>query len=312
MSASTLPTTIPIRSGSEPPLVLPPDALLVFRARAERFEQLAVGHALGDWLRFLGRLTEVQHQLLANYPVIALPTTDALALAQQHRMPMLSAQDWVRDPVWRDALTRLCVELAAQAPATALADLQRLQALPPDQVEALAERVLHTDFVGPDTSLLPYVAAALQVHWTAAATRLPALTQVLDSPGVCPCCGYLPVASVVKAAGEVANLRYLHCALCNTEWNLVRVKCAACDATESVSYRMLEEADATRREAVRAETCDTCHSYLKIIYQEKGGVDPVADDLATLALDLLLDQADYGRAGPNLLLMPGEQSLVSA
>jgi FdhE protein len=56
---------------------------------------------------------------------------------------------------------------------------------------------------------------------------------------------------------------------------------------------------------VRAETCDSCKSYLKIVYHEKGGFDPVADDLATLALDILVDEAGYSRAGPNLLFVPG-------
>ena len=41
----------------------------------------------------------------------------------------------------------------------------------------------------------------------------------------------------------------------------------------------------------------------KIAYQDKDPrVDPVADDLATLALDLLVDEAGFGRSGPNLLL----------
>ncbi|HMX17540.1 MAG TPA: formate dehydrogenase accessory protein FdhE, partial [Rhodocyclaceae bacterium] len=54
------------------------------------------------------------------------------------------------------------------------------------------------------------------------------------------------------------------------------------------------------------ETCDDCHSYLKIVYQEKApDADPVADDLATLALDILVYEAGYTRAGPNLLLVPG-------
>jgi FdhE protein len=56
---------------------------------------------------------------------------------------------------------------------------------------------------------------------------------------------------------------------------------------------------------VRAETCDSCKSYLKIVYSRKGPVDPVADDLATLALDILVDEAGYARSGPNLLLVPG-------
>jgi FdhE protein len=184
--------------------------------------------------------------------------------------------------------------------------MARLAAFDAGRIEALAERVLHTELYGDDAALLPYVAAALQVLWTAGAARLGvAEITALDVPGVCPCCGFLPVASVVRSGGEVGNLRYLHCALCNTEWNLVRVKCTACDATEGISYRHLEAEGMQGADAVRAETCDSCKSYLKIVYQEKGPVDPVADDLATLALDILVDEAGYARSGPNLLLVPG-------
>jgi FdhE protein len=148
--------------------------------------------------------------------------------------------------------------------------------------------------------------AALQVAWTALASRLGADDVAeLEGAGVCPTCGTLPVASVVRTDPQAYGYRYLHCALCNTEWNLVRVKCAACDSTEGISYRELQGDAVKQPGAVRAETCDACKSYLKIAYQEKGGEDPVADDLATLALDILVDEAGYARAGPNLLLMPG-------
>jgi FdhE protein len=171
----------------------------------------------------------------------------------------------------------------------------------------MAVRVLNTEPHGEDVALLPYVAAALQVLWTAAAARMDGEIVALDVPGVCPCCGTLPVASVVRSSGA-ANLRYLHCALCNTEWNMVRVKCASCDATAGISYRHIDgksgQLPHLPPEAVCAETCDSCKSYLKIVYQEKGGVDPVADDLATLALDILVDEAGYARSGPNLLLVP--------
>jgi FdhE protein len=123
----------------------------------------------------------------------------------------------------------------------------------------------------------------------------------LDVPGVCPCCGFLPVASVVRTDGEVARLRYLHCALCNTEWHLERVVCAACRDNNRIAYHFIEGGD----EAIRAETCDACKSYLKIVYREKSPqADPVADDLATLALDLLVDEKRYNRMGPNLIFIP--------
>ena len=105
----------------------------------------------------------------------------------------------------------------------------------------------------------------------------------------------------MRTGATVNNLRYLHCALCNTEWNLSRAICTTCNTDKGVALQELEGSNG----AVRAETCDSCHTYLKMVYQEKDPyVDPVADDLATLALDILVDEAGYARSGPNLLL-PG-------
>ena len=54
---------------------------------------------------------------------------------------------------------------------------------------------------------------------------------------------------------------------------------------------------------VRAESCDECRTYRKILYQEKdANIEPVADDLASLALDLLMSEADYHRGSGNPLL----------
>lgn len=303
MNATT--PIIPIKSSSEPPSVILPPAT-IFATRARRFEQLAGGHGLSDWLRFLGVISRAQDQALQALPSLPLPDAAALARARAHRMPPLPAQSWPRDAGWREVLQQIIAAVAPAAPEPARNDLARLAGFDAERVEALAERVLHTELYGDDAALLPYVAAALQVVWTASAQRLAGdAINALDVPGVCPCCGFLPVASVVKSGGEVGNLRYLHCALCNTEWNLVRVKCSSCDATEGISYRHLESAEGKASDAVRAETCEACKGYLKIVYTEKEAVDPVADDLATLALDILVDEAGYARSGPNLLLVPG-------
>jgi FdhE protein len=112
-------------------------------------------------------------------------------------------------------------------------------------------------------------------------------------------CGTLPVASVVHADKQYQGYRYLHCALCATEWHLVRVKCSHCLSTEGIAYQAIEGGS----EAVRAETCENCHTYRKILYQEKDmGVEPVADDLGSLALDLLMSAEGYHRASGNPLL----------
>jgi FdhE protein len=306
MSATSQAPIIPIKSSSEPPHVIAPDAANIFSRRAARFEQLAAGHSLGDWLRFLGVISRAQHAALQTLPALDLPDAAKIAFAREHRMPLLPAQSWPRPAAWRDVLREIATAIDAAATEPARKDLARLKALDAEALEALAERVLHTELYGEDAALLPYVGAALQVLWTAGAAHL-GVSEIaaLDVPGVCPCCGFLPVGSVIRTVGEVSNLRYLHCALCNTEWNLVRLKCSACDVTDGVTYRSLQDEQGKENDAIRAETCESCKSYLKIAYAERAAVDPVADDLATLALDILVDEAGYARSGPNLLLVPG-------
>ena len=296
------------QSTSEPPRVIAPDRGMIFADRARRFAFLAEAHSLGDWLRLLGRLTQAQHAALQNLPLLALPDETTLEQAHRHGMPPVPATQWPRDAAWRDILLRIAAELKRDAPDVVRKHCMQLEAATTEVLEALAEKVLRNELHGSDVALLPYIAAALQVYWTALAAALGVKhIPVLDVPGVCPCCGSLPVASVVRVAPEVNNLRYLHCSLCNTEWHLVRAKCAACDATGKVALRLLEGSDLPNAEAMRAEICDDCMSYLKILYQDKAlEGDPVADDLATLALDMLVDEAGYSRAGPNLFFVPGE------
>ena len=299
---------IATQASSDPPRVIVPERGTIFADRARRFAALAEGHALGDWLQLLGRLTQAQHAVMQAWPAELLPDGPALEQARLHRMPPVLCTHWPRDPLWRDALGQIVTALKEDPSEQVREHCKALAVATPQALEMVVDRILRNEFYGPDSRLLPYVAAALQVYWTALAAALGAARiPMLDVPGVCPCCGSLPVASVVRIAPEVNNLRYLHCSLCNTEWHLVRAKCAACDATGKVALRQLEGSNLPNAAAMRAEVCDDCKSYLKILYQDKApGGDPVADDLATLALDILVDETGYSRAGPNLLLVPGD------
>ncbi|MCE5263502.1 MAG: formate dehydrogenase accessory protein FdhE [Deltaproteobacteria bacterium] len=302
------PNRMPDESGQQGvgsfPAVILPDPGRIFRDRSQRFAALAKGHPLAEWLSFLGRLTRAQHELLQHYPTLPLPDETVMALAWENRTPPLADPSWRRDPAWQQALFALACDLLPHAPPVVRDTLERLQRLDGPALEALADRVLRAELAGPDADLLPFVGAALQVHWTALAARLDPMKIALPgaAPGVCPCCDFLPVAGLVRRGGEVAGLRYLHCALCNTEWHLVRVTCAACRDSNRIAYRYVEGSDGV----VRAETCDACRSYLKMVYREKSPqADPVADDLSTLALDLMMADAGYSRMGPNLLFVPG-------
>ncbi len=302
MSAQSFAENI-VFNTSEPVRVIAPDPTQIFLRRAQRFEKLAVGHPLSDWLLFLAKLTRAQHETLQKFPLVALP--ESSSLQKTPGMPPLPAASWPRDAAWRDAALSSLLKVAEKSlPDAGRQQLRMLRDASSEQLETLADHVLSGEHDVAHAAVLPIVAAALQVYWTRMASSLDSsdIPPLYDTPGVCPCCGSLPVASIVRTDGPVTGLRYLHCSLCNTEWNLVRVKCAACDSTAGIAYQSIDG----KTDPISAETCDSCHSYLKIAYAAKDPeVDPVADDLATLSLDVLVDEAGYQRAGPNLLLLPG-------
>jgi Protein involved in formate dehydrogenase formation len=63
---------------------------------------------------------------------------------------------------------------------------------------------------------------------------------------------------------------------------------------------------------VKAETCDQCRTYSKIVFAEKDAdAEVFADDLATLALDILVDEAGWRRSTPNPFLLPGDHYLLT-
>lgn len=279
--------------------ILLPVAVTFFADRAERFATLANGHSLGAWLEFLGQLSRAQHHALAAVATPQLPAAAVLERASAHGMPPLDPA--ARPAVWRDVLHHLASELRLEAPEATRAELDALLVAADATLEEMADNLLNGEPQTTDIARLPFIAAALQAVYTQLAGQLDAShLPILGAHNVCPCCGSPAVASVVRLGAAINNLRYLHCSLCNTEWNVARATCTACASDQAVALHEVEGA----KGAVRAETCDSCKSYLKIVYQEKDPrVDPVADDLATLALDMLVDEAGYQRAGPNLLLI---------
>ena len=293
------------------PRVVLPDTRSLFADRAARFLQLAGGHVMGNYLKLMGAVAQAQHETLGRRRAPTVPDA-ALAQSRDYGMPPLSALSHVRDPQWRDDLRELVDQVAARPDAASM--VAAVRALDDAKVEALADRILGGTTLDEDAAAVPLVGAALQVYFTRLAATID-VDQVknFDVATVCPVCATRPVASVVRIGGERNNLRYLVCALCSTEWNLTRIRCSACEEEKSVHFLSLTVGDAEPAAneigpaaARRAEACDECKSYLKIFYQEKDPqLDPIADDLASLALDVLVDERGYGRSGPNLLFHPG-------
>ncbi|HEY2276048.1 MAG TPA: formate dehydrogenase accessory protein FdhE [Steroidobacteraceae bacterium] len=284
-----------------------------FAARARRLRQLALpgapGYAIAEYLELTAAIAEAQARALADLP--AAPTAaEEIARARTHHMPVLHATGVARPAVWRElALAISATAAGSPAASSAVREIdRRLRELRLEDLEAQADALLAARTAEIDVATAPFLMAALQVQWAALARSLQATDVApLEVPGVCPACGTLPVASVVRANAESQGYRYLHCALCATEWHMVRVTCTQCQNNENLGYHSIEGSSG----AIRAESCDRCHTYRKILYQEKDAdVEPVADDLASLALDLLMAEAGYQRGSGNPLLW--QQSRSSA
>ncbi|MBV8144553.1 MAG: formate dehydrogenase accessory protein FdhE [Gammaproteobacteria bacterium] len=276
-----------------------------FRARAERLRQLAapgaIGHAIGDYLKLMAVVVEAQAAAAATVDP-RLPDATELGRARTHRMPPIEARGWARQPLWRVLGAELAERVAGAAdiPDQARHELTQVRSLPPEWLEGQADALLSGRREDIEMAVAPFVMASLQTYWVALASRLTEeVVPPLEVPGLCPACGSLPVASVVRVDRRSQGHRYLHCGLCATEWHLVRVTCSHCQNTEGIAYHSIEGGP----DAIRAESCEHCHIYRKILYQEQdAGVEPVADDLASLPLDLLMGEAGYQRGSGNPLL----------
>jgi FdhE protein len=141
-----------------------------------------------------------------------------------------------------------------------------LCALDDADLDALADRYLRCDLASAELGPALFVAAALQVYLVREAASLDVrLLRLLERRGLCPVCGCAPVSSVVTASGRAPGTRYLHCSLCSTAWNYVRAVCVTCGGSRSLSLQEIEG----RNGAVKAETCDQCRRYIKVLYETR-------------------------------------------
>ena len=291
---------IPIGEIAEPPFARLPDPSTLFAARAERFRSLAEGHQLAPYLRFLAELSDIQHRLQEGLTEPDMPAEDARARAREHGMPPLDRGHFTPDIAFDATLDRL-FSLAAgvDMPEPARAALMRASGADAGVRAAMLRAVL--DDAIPVEALADhlFVAAALQVHFARLAARLDAKSLVPVGDGACPCCGGPPVASLVVGWTGAHNSRFCACSLCATQWNYVRIKCTLCGSTGGISYQHVEN-----DKLIRAETCESCRCYVKILQQvENPELDPVADDVASLALDLLVREQGFRRGAVNPFML---------
>jgi FdhE protein len=316
------PEQIALHAGEQQaPFLRLPDPAREFAQREARLRVLAAGHPMRVYLLFIAAIANSQQRAIAALPAPELPDAAPVQANIERLGAPLGAAGWPRHPQWRTALRSLVADLAPQLDLAAREPITRLAGASDTFLESQADRLLGAVTMGLDLGAAPLIGAALQVYWVRlvaeAAERFGVSVFEWGEPGPsCPCCGSRPTASVVRIGGAESGYRYLHCALCSAQWHLVRIKCSHCLGTKGIHYQSLGAADSAApgrvRErapiaAVRAECCDQCDHYLKILSMEKDPeIEPVADDLASVPLDLLLSEAGRHSAGLNLMLLYGD------
>lgn len=292
---------VPIGEAATPPFVILPQPARLFARRAERLAALAPGHDLQPYLYFLAGICEAQHRVLDGLPEPEGPSAALIKRARERAMPPLDRHRFAEDQAFAATFDRLLLLYETlDMPDTARIALSRLVAAD------LATRIGWACAALNDAQTVEapgehvFLSAALQVHFARLAAGLDAAALVPVGEGACPACGEPPVSSLVVGWMGAHGTRFCACGLCGTLWNQVRIKCVVCGSTKGIGYEEVEGGPGI----VKAETCETCRSYVKIMHEHKNpALDPVADDVATLTLDLLMRESGYRRAAVNPFLL---------
>ena len=287
---------------AKPPFAVLPDPSTLFLSRAERLAALAAtDHKLAAYLDFLAKLASAQHEILAGLPPVSLPPAESMARAQANNMPPIPRTMLEPDVAMLAAIENLAVRIGeAPLPAASLAAATALSEALPSNRRQLVSAVLKDASPPGDLAQRVLILAGLQVHFARLATMLDAATLTPVAHAACPSCGSPPMTSMVVGWPNAYNTRYCTCGLCGTMWNVVRVMCVLCGATDGVSFRGIED----QPDTVKAEICETCRGYVKIVYQVKDvALEPLSDDVASVGLDMLLAAEGWKRGAYNPFLL---------
>ncbi|MEX4603811.1 formate dehydrogenase accessory protein FdhE [Haemophilus influenzae] len=289
-----------VANSYQAPAVLFANPKNLYQRRAKRLRDLAQNHPLSDYLLFAADIVESQLSTLEKNP---LPPQQ---LEQLNAIEPLNAKTFKRDSIWREYLTEILDEIKPKANEQISATIEFLEKASSAELEEMANKLLAQEFNLVSSDKAVFIWAALSLYWLQLAQQIPHNSQVENAENLhhCPVCGSLPVTSMVQI-GTSQGLRYLHCNLCESEWNLVRAQCTNCNSHDKLEMWSLDEELAL----IRAETCGSCESYLKMMFQEKDPhVEPVADDLASIFLDIEMEEKGFARSGLNPFVFPAEEA----
>jgi len=291
----------PIGEVAKPPFARLPDPAQLFNMRARRFATLALRHELAPYLNLLSRISAIQDQVQRDLPDPEMPSAELIEQSRQFAMPALDRRRLLDDPGLQTIIDRMLTKVAdLDMPDGARTGLAVAAAASGLERRAMAERLLDMTVPPEELAAHLFVATALQVHLARLACRLDVSRLVPIGKTLCPTCGSTPASSLVVGWPDAHGARFCACALCGTLWHAVRIKCVLCGSTEGIAYQEIEGGPGT----IKAETCSSCQRFVKMMLQFKNpDFEPIADDVASLGLDVLVAETGFRRGGFNPFLV---------
>ncbi|GAB4072181.1 formate dehydrogenase accessory protein FdhE [Ancylobacter sonchi] len=302
MSTDLHPDPTVIGAVSTPPFAVVPDPATLFPIRAKRLRAYAAVSPAKLYLDFVAGIVDAQAETVALAPAPAPIPAEQVARASEFGMPPLDRSALAADPAFQPTLDILFDAIAKRPmPEPAAAALARVRQAGGAERAEIAANVLAHAIPMEALAEHAFVAAGLEVLATRLAATLDAKAlRPVSETAVCPGCGGPPVASLIVEWPTAHGNRFCACELCATLWNYVRIKCVSCGSTKGIGYQEVEGGPGT----VKAETCDECRTYVKVLYQNKDvSMEALADDIGSLPLDIMMRDGPYRRAAYNPFLI---------
>ncbi|GLK86913.1 formate dehydrogenase accessory protein FdhE [Ancylobacter defluvii] len=302
MSTDIQPDPTVIGAVSTPPFAVVPDPSSLFPVRARRLRAYAAVSPARPYLDFVAGIVDAQAETVALAPAPAPIPAEQVARASEFGMPPLDRSTLADDPAFMPTLDALFDAVARRPmPEPAAAALSRLRQADAGARAEIAGNVLAHAIPMEALAEHAFLAAGLEVLAARLAATLDAKAlKPVGETAICPACGGPPVASLVVEWPTAHGNRFCACELCGTLWNYVRIKCVSCGSTKGIGYQEVEGGPGT----VKAETCDECRTYVKVLHQHKDpSMEALADDIGSLPLDMMMREGPYRRAAYNPFLI---------
>ena len=123
--------------------------------------------------------------------------------------------------------------------------------------------------------------------------------------------GYCPVCAAWPALAELVGpekRRVLRCVRCGSAWSWLVLLCPYCGNDDHRTLGSIQETGSSQR----IDVCERCHGYVKATpsYAPASAVRLVAEDVATLDLDIAAAERGYRRPGDVDVTVAGIPRLV--